>query len=93
MKDYDYPIFFIDNTCVHCGAKDSINPINKFGYPVKSNPIYPISHLKCKKCGREYFIRWEEDEKFEQPIAISKNYIDLFAKVVGANIDKYKKNN
>ena len=92
MKDYDYPIFFSNGTCVHCGEEKSVITINKFGIPSKNDSMYPISHMKCTKCGRVYYIRWDSDNKdFDIPVAISKNYIDLFAKLIKLNTEDKEK--
>lgn len=89
MRDYNYPIYFLDNTCVNCGAK-AVALINKFGYKENYNgALYPISKMVCSKCGREYFIRWKSSKKdndLDFPIASSKNYIDRF-------IDNVKESN
>lgn len=89
MKDYKYPIFYIDRSCVNCGAKNSVIPINKFGYPAKNNELYPMNIMKCKECGREYYIRWDKDEKdnYNEQIAVSFNEIDLFMECLKQRLD------
>ena len=76
-KQIDYPIYFYDNTCVHCGAK-AVVPIDKYDRPSKSM-IYPIKNLQCMKCNRRYFINWIKDEDDNMiPVTSSKNEISLF---------------
>lgn len=91
MKDYNYPIFYLDGTCVHCGHKN-VNSINKFGRIEKGNPIYPIYFMKCEKCGRSYFIRWDEDDNNEYtiPVPVSFNYIDEFIEILKSSFKNDK---
>lgn len=82
MRDYNYPIYFLDGTCINCGEK-SIMSINKFDSIENENsPLYPIHKMVCSKCGREYGISWRSKKKdsteLDVPIPMSKNYIDEF---------------
>ena len=81
MEKYEkYPIFFYDGTCPACGEKDSLIEINKFGNQNRNNSLYPTSFIACKKCRRDFFIRWEKtDNDFNVPVAISRtDNIDTF---------------
>jgi hypothetical protein len=82
MRDHNYPIYFLNNTCIACGAK-AVTPVNKFDKLDTSNkPLYPIYRLQCQRCYREYFIEWksssEDSMELEIPVAVSKNCIDEF---------------
>lgn len=84
MKD-NYPIYFYNNTCLNCGSRNTIVPVNMFGSTCKLDSIYPIYSLKCNKCGKEFFILWGCDEDgFDIPIAVSKNMIESYTKVFGS---------
>ena len=82
MREKNYPIYFLDNTCLECGAK-AVVPINRFDKPERSQPpLYPIYKMRCQKCGTEYGIRWVPKEnggtELDVPIACSKRYINDF---------------
>ncbi len=84
MKDYNYPIYYTDGTCVRCGHKTVI-AINKFGKTeTKHSPIYPLSFMKCTNCGTDYFIRWDDKDgnEFSLPVPVSFNYIDEFTEML-----------
>lgn len=52
-----YPIFFYNyHICIKCGSHNVV-PIDKFGRESKSM-IYPISKMRCKRCGTEYIVKW-----------------------------------
>lgn len=91
MKDFNYPIFYTDGTCVHC-SKKSVVAINKMGRIDNSDsPIYPLHFMKCNNCGREYFIRWDDDkEEFSKPIPVSFNYIDEFTDLLKNTLEQNK---
>lgn len=82
MRDYNYPIYFLDGTCIACGSPGSVVPINKFGNIEGENALYPIHKMVCRKCGREYGITWKSSKKdsseLDTPIPMSRNYIDEF---------------
>ena len=63
-KSHIIPVAFIDRTCSACGSYNSLVFIDSRGREV-SNPIYPIVKFKCKKCGREFYIKWIPDDKDE----------------------------
>lgn len=55
-----YPYNFDDyKICVHCGKK-AVVPINIYEKEDKEF-INQIGYLKCKSCGREYFIKWKDE--------------------------------
>ena len=95
MRDYEYPIYFLDNTCVHCGGEQTIEAINKFGFKEKTTNMYPISRMVCRKCRQEYFIKWKSskrDQNLDVPIPSSRNNIDRFINIVSESNRKYMEN-
>lgn len=61
IKRTQYPIYFERrNVCIHCGGSGTLTFVDKFGNETNKE-IYPLDHIKCKKCGRRYSIRWEKD--------------------------------
>ncbi len=79
----NYPIYFKDNTCPHCGSK-SIIFLDKFNRECK-NPIYPINYMICTKCKRKFFIQWISDKDTMIPVTTSKDSLTIFEN----NIVKY----
>lgn len=75
MNNIIYPVRFRNNTCVHCGATDTLRFKDKFNNITK-NPVYSVNNMICTKCGREYSIKWEResDEKMI-PTCCSDNLI------------------
>lgn len=75
IKEYHYPIYFEKkNICVSCGAEGDLIFVNIFGKEA-SHEVHPFEHLKCRRCGATYSIKWdrsEEDDKL-YPSAVDKN--------------------
>ena len=76
-----YPIYFEDyHKCINCGAP-MVMPINQYGKDQKVM-IYPITHMICKACGKEYFIKWIDKDGKKIPVCCSdddkKEFIDKF---------------
>ena len=64
-----YPFYFINETCPDCGKEKSIIMINKYG-KVTRDYIYPIDHLHCNNCGKDFPIEWLKiDGSFDIPVA------------------------
>lgn len=61
-KDVKYPIYFDRlNICLHCGTTGSLVMMDKFDKEAREE-IYPFDYIRCKKCGREFSIKWEKDK-------------------------------
>jgi ribosomal protein L37E len=63
IKHAEFPLYFKHrNVCIHCGAEESLVFIDKFGKE-STKEIAPFDHIRCKRCGRIYSMKWEPDEK------------------------------
>ena len=60
-KTYIYPVVFENTTCPHCGEK-AVKYKNEFDKLTKEIDLYRIKSMVCEKCGREFFIKWEEED-------------------------------
>ena len=61
LQRTEYPLIFNTNTCVHCGADNSLVFVDIFGRESKTE-IHPFDHIKCNNCNRNYSIKWESSE-------------------------------
>ena len=78
------------NTCVHCGADNSLEFIDKFGR-LTNKEINAFDHIKCKKCGRIYSILWEPKEGSDKmyPSAVEFNIGKQFNNLMDRKNIKY----
>ena len=73
-----YPIYFLNNTCVHCGSKGSLFFIDSRNTKTHQ-PVYPIEKIVCTNCKTEYFIKWIKSHNDEMiPVCCSKDDIKDF---------------
>lgn len=86
IRKIRYPIMFEGkNICVHCGAEDSLIFVDAFGRET-NNEIHPFDHLKCKKCGRNYSIYWQQDPNNSEkvfPTAVDTSLTREFINMIG----------
>lgn len=76
------------NECVHCGGKDTLVFIDKFGHQSRKE-INAFDHIKCTKCGRTYSILWQKDSNNKMfPCAVDRSIKQEFANIV--NLSKIK---
>jgi hypothetical protein len=93
MRDYNYPVYFGNKTCVACGS-NTLVPIDKMdNINTNPKPFYPIYKMRCRRCGREYFINWTSSTDngaidLSVPIAVSKNCIDEFIDFIEEELNK-----
>lgn len=67
-----YPIYFEDyRRCIHCGAS-TVVPIDQYGNEDKVS-IYPITHMICNTCHREYCIQWIDKGNKKIPVCCSED--------------------
>ena len=87
VKDIVYPIYFDGiNQCVHCGSKDTLELIDKFGHKTRE-VIHPLDHIRCSKCGRVYSIKWirNEDTNKMHPCAVTPSIAQQFSNCIKSN--------
>ena len=95
MNEVTYPIYYLDyHKCISCGA-NAVMPLDRKVY--SNSMIYPITHMKCRKCGSEFYIRWIDDPEKENekiPVCAGGNSFDKVAmKIIyeaKADLDKVK---
>ena len=78
------PIYFErKNECVHCGGKNTLVFIDKFGRETKEE-IRAFDHIKCKECGKVYGIKWDKDDKSDKmyPSAVDLNPLEDFKNMI-----------
>lgn len=81
--------FYRYDHCINCDSKRAIEAFNTFNKPVQFSMLLDnianlnkildnvtLSHMKCRKCGKEYRIIWDEN-KIPRPLYV-ENKIDLF---------------
>ena len=61
LKETHYPIRFNSNLCVKCGKENTLEMVDIFGKPCKSE-LHPFDHIRCNCCGAIYSILWEKDD-------------------------------
>ena len=62
IQKIKYPVYFEHrNVCVHCGARNSLVFVDRFGNETTKETA-AFEHIKCKRCKRIYSIRWDRDE-------------------------------
>lgn len=92
IKSYHYPIYFERrNICTSCGAEGDLVFINVFGKEV-SHEVHPFEHLKCKRCGAEYSIKWDKDPEDQKlyPSAVDRSIVGDFLNCFKKNSNKVK---
>ena len=57
MENIRYPVYFNNNTCVHCGKTNCLRFKDKYGNIV-TKLIYSATKIVCSKCGTEFDIKW-----------------------------------
>lgn len=84
IGNYHYPIRFTNqNICVHCAAENAMKFVDKFGKDTKNYDLYPVQHIRCTKCGRNYGIKWESQEDGSMlPTAIEPDVKAMFTNLV-----------
>ena len=93
LNEVSYPLLFDGkNVCVHCGGEGTLVIVDKFGNETKQE-IHPFDHIKCKKCGRLYSIRWEHDPNNGKmyPIADERSIKREFINLINHNKIKNNK--
>lgn len=74
-----YPIYNLDyKICLKCG-KNTVYPCDSRGYQSSDLMIYSVTHMKCKNCGEEYYIKWipkEEGSEEMIPVCVDASQID-----------------
>jgi hypothetical protein len=74
------------NECVHCGGKDTLIFIDKFGHQSRKE-INAFDHIKCTKCGHSYSMKWEPDENGDmKPSAVELDIKRQFNNLLYAKI-------
>lgn len=84
VKRIKQPIHFEKkNCCVHCGANGSLVFVNKFNKE-SDKEIHPFNHIKCRKCGHLYSIKWQPnpDNNSMYPSAVDYSIRQEFKNIV-----------
>lgn len=78
-----YPVYFDNNTCVACGAENTLTFVNIFGKPCREE-IHPYDFIKCTKCGAKYSIEWKPNKETGKmkPIPSDTSLVRTFMNVV-----------
>lgn len=94
IKKVELPFYFDRrNECVHCGGKNTLVFIDKFGRESRQE-IRAFDHIKCSKCGRIYSILWKQDPDNHNkmyPSAVNPSITRDFTNMINSDI-RYKGN-
>ena len=62
VKNTEYPLIFRSNTCVNCGAENTLVFVDAFGKESNSDSDFrAFDHIQCRRCKANYSIKWEKD--------------------------------
>ena len=75
-----YPIYNMDyRICMSCGEK-TVSPCDSRGFQTSELMIYSVTHMKCKNCGKQFYIKWvpknEEEPDNLIPVCIEKEELN-----------------
>ena len=92
VKKITMPIYFDGkNECVNCCAKNSLVFVDKFGN-YHNDEIKAFDHIKCRKCGYIYSIKWNKDPKDPTrmyPSAIDPSISRDFQNIIDHDVKMY----
>lgn len=84
VGNYHYPIKFNNqNICVHCGSENEMRFVDKFGKDSSHLDLYPVQHIRCTHCGRNYGIQWDpQDNGSMLPTAVEPSISNMFKNLI-----------